>query len=244
MAATTSWLICRPFRVPKRDRNLDECEDAAAIDIPRARFAIADGATESAHSGLWANLLVDAFAHGEQQPPWPNWITPLQDQWSDAVKRPADEVLPWFLEGRERDGAYSTFLGVCLDANRWQALAVGDSCLFHVRGGQLLASFPLSHSAQFDSTPWLIGSRDSADEIPLRQARHYSGEWLPGDRLYLMTDALARWFLLAHEAGGKPWLVVDPLLKQDDEAFADWVERLRDQRTLKNDDTTLVAVCL
>src|SRR5262245_1500141 len=245
MAALTSWLICRPFRVPKRGYSLDECEDAAAIDIPRGRFAIADGATESAHSGLWAQLLVEAFAHGdEHQPPWPGWIGPLQDQWSDAVRRPAGEVLPWFLEDRYRDGAFSTFLGVTLDSTRWQALAVGDSCLFHIRAGHLMAAFPLSQSAQFDSTPWLIGSRASPDEIPLRQARHYSGEWQPGDRLYLMTDALSRWFLGAIEAGGQPWLVVEPLLKQPDQAFTQWIEHLRSQRMLKNDDTTLVAVCL
>jgi hypothetical protein len=235
--------LCRPFRVPKREHSLDECQDAVAIDVPHGRFAIADGASESAQSGLWARLLVDAFVRGDG-PPWPEWIEPLKRVWADTVKVPEAETLPWFLESRYREGAFATFLGVWLDGQHWKAVAVGDSCLFHVREGRLMASYPLEHSSQFDSTPWLIGSRSSTDEVPRLQAHHFAGSWRLGDRLFLMTDALSRWFLSSAEDGDEPWMAIEGLLHQTEQTFAEWINLLRVARVLKNDDTTLVAVCL
>jgi hypothetical protein len=244
MTAAALLLSCRVFRVPRRGHTDDECEDAAAIHLPQARFAVADGASESAQSGLWARLLVETFVYGDPQPPWPGWLVPLQRQWADSVRLRDTQTLPWFLEGRYRDGAFATLLGLTLDGPRWHALAVGDSCVFQVRNNQLLLAFPLTHSSQFDNTPWLIGSRSSPDEIPLRHALHFTGDWQSGDRLYLMTDALARWFLSTNEVGGQPWLAIDPLLHEGQHAFAEWIDRLRNDRALRNDDTTLVAVCL
>jgi hypothetical protein len=77
----------------------------------------------------------------------------------------------------------------------------------------------------------------------LRRSLQASGDALPGDRLLLMTDALSRWFLTAAEAGEQPWLLVENMLGQPDERFAEWVGKARAARLLRNDDTTLVAVC-
>jgi hypothetical protein len=245
MTTTGLAICCRTFCVPRRGHPAEECEDAVATDPARGRFAIADGAAESAESGLWARLLVETFVHTPPEQPWPDWLTPPRQQWTDAVRRPSEaEPLPWFLEGRYRDGAYATFLGLVLDGPRWFSLAVGDSCLFQVRGERLVAAFPLEHSSQFDNNPWLVGSRAGHDEAASRHSRQMTGECLSGDRLYLMTDALARWFLLAIETGARPWLPLETLLAQPDDAFTDWVGRLRADRQLRNDDTTLVSIRL
>ena len=70
--------------------------------------------------------------------------------------------------------------------------------------------------------------------------------WEPGDRLYLMTDALAQWFLHAQEQGGRPWQDVASALAapQPDAAFAAWIEALRGREALRNDDVTLLALGL
>jgi hypothetical protein len=245
MVAGGLGIACRTFRVPGRDHSLDECEDWAATDPALGRFAIADGASESAESGRWARLLVETFVHARPQQPWPAWLEPLQRQWADAVRRPAGaEPLPWFLEGRYRHGAYATFLGLIVEGPRWFALALGDSCLFQVRGDRLEVAFPLNRSAQFDNNPWLVGSLTTPDEPPLRQTRHLAGDCQAGDRLLLMTDALSRWFLSAAEAGEQPWKMIDALFAQPDKTFAEWVNRLRNERQLRNDDTTLVSIRL
>jgi hypothetical protein len=62
--------------------------------------------------------------------------------------------------------------------------------------------------------------------------------------MMMMTDALARWFLVATESGNQPWMLFEELLAQEDERFIDVVEKLRTDRQLRNDDTTLVVVCL
>ena len=62
---------------------------------------------------------------------------------------------------------------------------------------------------------------------------------LAGDALYLMTDALAEWFLRQFAAGGRPWKDIDGL---SEASFADWVQAQRKNRRLKNDDVTLVKI--
>ena len=56
--------------------------------------------------------------------------------------------------------------------------------------------FRYKKSADFGNQPRLLGSRGGLTLKP----DHASGTLLPGDRLYLMTDALAQWFLHAHES--------------------------------------------
>jgi hypothetical protein len=236
----------RSFRVPRQGHSAEDCEDACAAVLERGRFAVADGAAESSHSGLWARLLVEAFVGGgAEQPPWPAWIAPLQEHWADAVRLPpGSEPLPWFLEERFHQGAFATFLGLTVMEGSWQALAVGDSCLFQTGDDKLRVAFPLTHSGQFDNSPWLIGSRTSHAEVPLRRAVQTGGDARAGDRLWLMTDALSRWFLARTEAGKKPWRELEGLLDREDEHFTEWVQGLRAARKLRNDDTTLVAVSM
>lgn len=246
MAASTLRPRCRAFRVPKRGHDAGDCQDAWAASPSRGRVAVADGAAESDHAGLWAKMLVEEFVSADEEAlAWPGWIARVQARFADAVRRPDDaEPLPWFLEGRHRQGAFATFLGLSFDGPTWRAVAVGDSCLFQVREDVPRVVFPLEHSSQFDNAPWLIGSRTSPDEVPRCKGLHLLGECREGDRYWLMTDALARWFLCRREAGARPWRELAALLDRPDEEFAAFVEALRDRRLLRNDDTTLVAVRL
>ncbi len=161
-------LSCRQFRLPRLGHRPDECQDASAADPERGRFAVADGATESVYAGEWARLLVDAFVGGDAAPFWPTWLPPLQARWEEVIRPPADAPpRPWYMEeALTRGGAFATFLGLVLEPSpdgpapwRWQAHAVGDSCLFLVRRGELVLSFPLARSAEFGTTPRLVGSR-------------------------------------------------------------------------------------
>ncbi len=247
-----SLLRCRHLRVPRQGHNLDECQDAAAAEPELGRFAVADGASESAHAALWARLLVDAFVHhGEVRIPWADWLPPIQRRWASVVAPPANAApLPWFLEPGVQQGAFATFLGLTLRPSlepsissptswTWEALALGDSCLFQVRDDQLVRAFPVSRSSDFTSTPWLVGSRGE----PRQRGEVCSGAALPGDQFWLMTDALAQWFLIQVERGGKPWQIAGCLLQRPDpNVFADWVEQLRRSRQLRNDDVTLLGV--
>jgi hypothetical protein len=196
------------------------------------RFAVADGASESSFAGAWARLLVETFVRGPVR--WPAWLTPLQERWAATV---VTAPLPWYAEAKFEEGAFATLLGVVVEPRRrrWRAWAIGDSCLFHLRRNRLLRAFPLIHSGEFGNAPRLVGSRSRP---PLWDRAR--GSWRAGDRLLLMTDALAQWFLRRVEAGRRPWRAVERL--QRDEDFAQWLGKLSDHGELRNDDVTLLTV--
>jgi hypothetical protein len=236
-------LFCQAFSLPKHGHSAEEYEDAAAADTRRGRFAIADGAAESSFAALWARLLVTGFAAAESGDldPWLDWLPPLQQRWDATV---SGRALPWYAEMKLQQGAFATFLGVVVEGARWRALAVGDSCLFQIRGGHLHRAFPLSSPVEFGTTPWLVGSRSSCGEALEDRSQRAEGDWLTGDRLWLMTDALALWFLEEADRRSWPWLELEGLLRAPvpRDAFVAWVGKLRDAHRLRNDDVTLMVV--
>src|SRR5262245_6912776 len=246
------------FRLPKRGEKVEDYEDAADADAARGRFAIADGAAGSSFSALWARMLVEEFVQGSKsQPrPWADWLPAVQKRWSVAVgHRQSNAPTPWFLADRIQQGAFAAFLGLVLDEvstwrggkrKRWRALAIGDSCLFQIRDGQVVKAVPVARSKDFGNTPWLVGSRALPAKTLSKQGVLYKGDWQSQDKLWLMTDALAQWFLQQSEGGRKPWKDMDALLWAPDPkaAFKNWINELRDQKHIRNDDVTLLAVCL
>jgi hypothetical protein len=242
-------MLFRGYWLAKHGNRPEEWEDAYAADVTAGRFAMADGAAESVFAGSWAKLLVDGFVKAADCPSndWQSWLSPLQAIWRERYR---GRELPWYTELKLQDGAFATFLGVVMeepreDSRPWQAVAVGDSCLFHVRAHQLLEAFPLIQSDQFGNSPDLLGSRASPEEIA-RQACIRHGVGMPEDELWLMTDALARWCLLTIEAGESPWKEMGWLLEPEgrEEDFAAWIQRMRTLGRLRNDDVSVVAIRL
>ena len=234
------WVCTRVFHVPKRGNADAEYEDAfypecnLTRQLGEFRCAVADGASESAFSGLWARLLVRSFGRRRMH------LQRLRKLWQRAV---GTQPVPWYLERKLKSGAHAAFMGLRIREGRWRALAVGDSCLFQVRDDELITVGPLSRSDQFDNSPFLLGSK-SAQSIG-RNAPHVSvhaGTWSRNDRFYLATDAMAQWLLLRDEAGLPPWTMLRELGEQDTLPFDELVTEMRLEHDLHNDDTTLLRV--
>jgi hypothetical protein len=159
-------------------------------------------------------------------------------RWSDAQ---AQRDLPWFARGVLRAGAFATFVGVAFPADAaesaWHAVACGDSCVFVVRDDRLEHAFPVTQSDAFDNTPRLVRTSPLATGDALRTS---SGPLRAGDAFYLVTDALAQWFLSAADRGGKPWQTLDGVITPAD--LDALVTPLRASHVLRNDDVTLVSV--
>lgn len=239
--------------LPKRGNSDAEYEDFFDSDKSCGRFAIADGASQSMFSARWAQLLVEGFVKSpEKQPaPWTDWLPRLQESWNEQT---SNEPLPWYAETKLNEGAFATFLGLVVEpANMWnlwrkswKARAVGDACLFQVRGGQLERAFPMKVSADFDSSPFLVGSRSTVDESLAKKSAKDRGNWISGDKFWLMTDAIGEWFLKEHENGNKPWECLEPFMEtpMPNQAFVDWIDDLRNRQELRNDDVTIALICL
>ncbi len=246
------------FWLPKAGNDPDEYEDAFRVAYPRrdgesgsdvARIAVSDGASESAFAREWANALVDEFVTrppelcGLMEDSLNAWLRSAQAAWHSGV--PWDR-LPWHGEAKARAGAFATLLGLAVGADpddpgrlSWQAVAVGDSCLFIVRDDQLWLSFPLEDADEFDNTPALVCSNpDNAGDM-WEGARLRSGECAAGDLIILATDALACLLLALDAAGEKPW---ETLLALDATEWDAWIEEQRREGMMRNDDTTLVIV--
>ncbi len=239
------------FCVPKRDNSALEYEDASAAAPELNTFAIADGATESSFAAMWAQLLVNEFVRTPacRASEWRKWLPPLQERWEADI---GTREMPWYAENKLQMGAFATFLGVVFeDANRkkgkrWRAIAVGDCCLFQIRAASMLRVFPELGPTDFNNHPGLVGSRTPPTVLlEKKRVQTRKGVWQAGDQIWLMTDALAHWFLSQEEAGKKPCDAVGRVLRAaTNQHFAEWIDGLRRTRELKDDDVTLMAVSL
>jgi hypothetical protein len=90
----------------------------------------------------------------------------------------------------------------------------------------------------------LLNSKSQGNHLRLQGEQHKRGKWRSGDKFLLMTDAMAQWFLSRYEEGLNPWQELAHVLKQkgSDGAFGSWVDELRNQSSMRNDDVTLVII--
>jgi hypothetical protein len=244
VSSTDVWQL-RQWWLPKAGNTPEEYEDAFVTLPEQGRFAVADGATETSFSGLWAAALVAAYV---EEPPVPeadaavleDWLAPLQEAWHAAV--PWDR-LPWYGLEKAKSGAYAALLGLEFfprdpGGALWRARALGDTVFFQVREGELLHAWPVAASSQFGNRPRLLPSAPERTHAALSAWTGAEGEALPGDRFFMVTDALGYWALAAAEAGEPPWKALWEM--PDDEQFAVFVAEEREAKRLRNDDMTMV----
>ena len=255
------------FRLPKIGASDTEYEDAywhgpgpgGDADPRSLRVIIADGASESLLAGRWARHLTEVFAAAPEdigtgtgfvaayQRAAAGWAAELARYVQERADR--NSPIQWYEEPGLARGAYSTLLAVEFRRSpdgayaHWVAAAVGDSCLFQVRGGELLDAVPVYDSVSFGNQPALLSSSGTAAEVLGRHLSIKAGELCPGDTCYLATDALSAWFLRMVETGeswNEPWRPLQIL--DDGDQFSELIWKLRHDGAIRDDDTTLVRV--
>ena len=162
-------VVSRTFWLPRRGNNPAEYEDAfagqrcvrAATPWPTA---LAKGAYRLMGQTAGRRLRGPCRSCLEA---WPRSLSAVQEQWDTDVR---GRKLPYHAEPWVRQGAYAAFLGLVLhdsprpagegqgvganaadspylqdegegDSFHWQAMAVGDTCLFHTRDVRCSAPF-------------------------------------------------------------------------------------------------------
>lgn len=233
------------FWLQKAGNQIEEYEDAYAPisldegEYPEFLCAVADGATETSFSGLWAKILVDAFvekrfSHFDQ-----GSIQELSHSWrSQIAERTHGKPLSWYAEEKLRNGAYASLMGLHIKQDGWwSAVCVGDSCLFQLCPARGVRAFPYTDPMQFNNRPMLISTNSVSNaQVTSKVAR---GKWKEGDCFLLMTDALAHYFMLDKRMKSK---LVPSILDQDE--FEKIIDDARQARACRNDDVTLVKVCI
>lgn len=232
------------MKTHKRGNTTEEYEDACAwkdtvcFADPILGIALADGASESAFSQRWAKLLVDDYAAHPyvKRGSMLNHSRRLAAKWYREVRKPD---LPWYVEERIRIGAFSTLLGLRIrkESGRWNAIGVGDTCLFQIHNDQLIHKWPLENKEDFGRSPPLL----STDHVVLQGVRKRiaitEGRAIAQDIFVLATDALSAWFLQQNEKAKQPWRTLTEI---DPQGFQGWIDGLRNSLQIRNDDVTCI----
>jgi hypothetical protein len=226
---------------PKDGNSDDEWEDALAVAGEQGLAVVADGAGQGIFSRLWADLLTRRFL--DTRPDVTDsaalnaWLTGCRRAWREGIHY---SDLHGLAQAKvDETGAAATLLALGLEQeqgrHRWRAAAVGDSCLFCVRDGELLVSFPVTHSRDFGCTPNLVQTLRGSSGVRVVTAE---GKGKVGDLYGLATDAVAQFVLRCYENGTPPdW---ERWWNMDGQEWRQLVQEWRDGRRMVNDDATLV----
>ncbi len=245
------------FSEPKEGNAPAEWQDGACGGVfgdgTGARFVVLDGATGAYDPVRWVDQLVRSFVPRDGRSVGPRlesaamraWFAEMQDRWAADVRH-FDSII----EERKfaEVGSFATLLGFeiyALDGPEpyWRAVSLGDTVLFHVRAGRLLAAFPPMGPDDFGTLPdGVHTSRASLDKMTER-LRTGGGVLEAGDFLFAATDAMAQWILRAvGRDEAKVWATLTTLAHPD--VFARLVgDQRREQdgvKRMKNDDVTLM----
>jgi hypothetical protein len=225
----------------------------------RARFVVLDGATTAYDPVRWVDQLVRSFApqadgtNGSPGAQGPRlepaamraWFAEMQDRWAKDV-RDFDSII----EERKfaEVGSFATLLGFeiyGLDGPEpyWRAVALGDTVLFHVRAGRLLATFPPMGPEDFGTLPDGVHTLPASLDKMTERLLLGGGVLEAGDFLFAATDAMAQWILRTIARGeARVWDTLATLAHPD--VFAQLVaDQRREQdssKRMKNDDVTLM----
>jgi hypothetical protein len=236
--------------MPKIGEQKTDIQDVCGSSTDGSLAAIADGASTSLWPREWANILVEHFCHDNQDSiakiheGWEEWLRPLQEEWRQhSLKIKKDSTIPWYAQGsREKDHGSATFVGLKFRPPNqageriWEALAVGDSCLFQIKANSdKLVAFPLETSEQFTTVTNCFHSLPEYKSYP---PAFTDGLYEAGDIFLLATDALAEWIIKDCKNDQPRWEKLISVASQEE--FTNFINQLRDEKRIKNDDTTLL----
>lgn len=239
----------RTFWLAKDADEPEQYQDAFELDAERGIAAIADGVSSAIFSGPWARVLtrevVAAPPNLDDSAAFQDWLARNRAAWSSQIDV---SKLTWYQRPKMVDGAMTTLLWIELApvelgenglAKNYhlRMFAIGDTCMFHLRGGQTLSKFPLESSSEFGLNPAVIASIDRKRDH-LLAFKAAEADCLPGDLLVLCTDAIALWAYERAESG-EP-VAWEDYWELDAGRWRDEIFSLRDAARMRFDDSTLV----
>lgn len=244
----------REFHVPKDYETPQYYEDAAAVNAEAGRVAIADGVSSAVFSGAWAEILTRSVV---AMPPnvrdsaqFGVWLAERRKEWAAGINVPSLSY-HLLMKLRQVGGGFSTLSWIEVQRDEGaigkdheyvvHGQGVGDSCVFHVRDGQVLCKWPMRDSAEFEEDPISIGSVNAQRDQAL-EFQTFEWKCRAGDLLVLATDAVSAWIYRMLESGEA--INLSDLSQLPDRDLAEYLTALRESHWLKRDDSTIVFVGL
>ncbi len=194
----------REFTAPKLGNKPEENEDYLLFDSGRMKFAVADGASDSIFSGVWARALVESYVQSnlslfDDGAFIEQLVRTARDRWYEEIKW---DQLKLFVKNKAINGSFSTFTALegrdSGDAIEFRVVSVGDSCFLRNDNGAL-DSFPLSRPEDFNISPKLIWSgygSPFSKEFKWRKPDFKSMSFTSASvDFVLATDSVSKWII-------------------------------------------------
>lgn len=231
----------------KKSELFYDCADRYAYNKSQHKFAISDGVSKSFFPKIWAEVLVNQWVCKK----WNTdneFIEYCQNDWlnqvTDIVNKPN---VKWFTQNafNRKEPGLATFVGLKFYEKKkdwyWKADAIGDSFLFFVpskfidstKGCVVLSS--KQEPIVFDNFPDYLSSlgNNHKGEKKLKENPLASGTF------YLMTDALAEWFLKEKNSA-----ISKINVWQNQKDFERFVDEERHNDKLGNDDSAILIITI
>ena len=232
------------FHLSKLGNPAKEYEDSLSFDLKKGRFAIADGASGSTFSDIWARSLTETFVNSKidlfrgNDGVMGQIVSTSRDYWYDNVNWKA---LPWFLKNKSISGSYATFLALQVKkvsgSLKFKSISVGDSCMFILQGNKIKESFPIKFPREFGNTPRLIWSGQGSPvkkslKVPEPELTEFSGTLENNLNILLATDAAAKWIMEDTDFAMNLFL-------NEFQSLDSRIPKLINEGKIKNDDFTV-----
>ncbi len=239
------------FIYHKTAEDFSDCFDRYAINPENNRFSIADGVSKSFFPGIWAELLVNTYVNAREEVNFNNAeiLLKIQNEWLEKVKEIVNKPnQKYFVRNRFNQGgaAAATFVGLSFfkdnsNKYKWEAYALGDSFLFFIPDNSLdinedfeskVNYLSSKKNLEFDNYPDFFESRNDnhKGKIQRKEGQMQAGIF------YLMTDALAEWFIKETESARGE---IHSWKNQHD--FEIRIEKLR-KSVMNNDDSAILVI--
>jgi hypothetical protein len=207
----------------------------------------------------------DTFAPVDLRPWFEKWLGARQREWHLSIDW---DNVPWHGLNKARQiGALATFMGIYIAPESpgqggpaWQGIAIGDCHLFHFwKGDTLNVIYPsVEDSEQAQGTDWTLYDQQPATydfgtqpatlssinrnhDITWKHMHWLSGTYHQGDIIVLTTDALAHWIVSQlWSRQSEAWTSL--LTLEDPSAFSALIDALRQERQIRNDDTSMLVI--
>ena len=228
------------FITSKKSELYSDCADNYAVNIEHNKFAISDGVSKSFFPKIWSDILVNKYVNQKDWKDNNEFIVESQKEWQSKI----DEIVnqpetKWFTKSQynRKDPALATLVGLqFLESDqKWIAQALGDSFLFFIPKGSTEIEIKLSTKPEpivFDNFPDYLSSIGSSHK---GEKKSIKGEKIKEGTFYLMTDALAEWFLLNTEQAKQ---TLDNIKTQ--EQYLETIANERNANRLNDDDSAIL----
>ncbi|MBB6682281.1 hypothetical protein H4O20_12580 [Aequorivita sp. 609] len=234
------------FITSKESELYSDCADHYAFSTENLKFAISDGVSRSFFPKFWSRILVERYVEKDT---WKeeDFILSSQEHWQnkvdEIVKSPDTMYFTRNAYNRKTPGL-ATFVGLQFlpKEKKWIAQALGDSFLFFVpKDCQDFDKDAIKLSSKdepfvFDNYPDYLSSIGDSHK---GNSRKIKGQELRDGTFYLMTDALAEWFL---QGKGIENAITTIENIKNQEQFLETIDNERKANRLHNDDSALLII--